>query len=60
MSAPISQQIDGLRILAKRMSPRQLMKSGAIARESEALHLINMIRDAAETLENLERGEFPS
>lgn len=50
MTAPVSQQIDGLRVLARNLSPRQLMKCGAIGRESEAVHLLNMIKDAAETL----------
>jgi hypothetical protein len=55
MSAPIHQQIDGLRVLARVLSPSQLKKAGSISRESEAIHLINMLKDAAETLEEQER-----
>ena len=55
MTAPVHQQIDGLRVLARLLSPSQLKKAGAIARESEAIHLINMVKDAAETLEEQER-----
>lgn len=57
MSAPISQQIDGLRVLARNLTARHLMRSGAIARESEASHLVLMLKDAAETLQRIERGE---
>jgi hypothetical protein len=51
MTAPIHQQVDGLKVLARVLSPRQLMKAGAIARESEAAHLLLMLKDAAQTLE---------
>jgi hypothetical protein len=51
MSAPISMQVDGLRVLAKRLSAVHLVRSGAVARKPEAEHLIDMLRDAAETLE---------
>lgn len=51
MTAPIHQQVDGLKVLARVLSPRQLMKAGAIARESEASHLLMMLKDAALTLE---------
>lgn len=51
MTAPVHQQVDGLKTLARVLSPRQLMKAGAIARESEASHLLMILKDAAETLE---------
>lgn len=51
MTAPVHHQVDALRVLARVLSPRQLMKAGAIARESEAQHLIMMLKDAALTLE---------
>lgn len=51
MTAPVHQQVDGLRVLARILAPRQLMKAGAIARESEATHLLMMLKDAAITLE---------
>lgn len=51
MTAPVHQQIDGLKVLARVLSPRQLMRAGAIARESEATHLLLMLKDAAQTLE---------
>lgn len=57
MSTPVYQQIDGLRVLARILSPSQLRKAGCIARESEAIHLINMLKDAIETLDRVERGE---
>lgn len=55
MTAPIHQQIDGLRVLARILSPSQLKRVGSISRESEAVHLIKMIKDAAETLQEQER-----
>jgi hypothetical protein len=58
MAASLANQITGLRTLARVVSPRHLMKSGAVARESEAVHLLDMIKDAAETLDRLERGDF--
>lgn len=59
MSAPVSMQVDALRCLAKVLSPRHLMRSGAVARESEAKHLVQMIKDAAETLESaLDEGKI--
>lgn len=57
MSAPLSQQIDGLRVLARNLSARHLMRSGAVGRESEASHLVMMLKDAVDTLERIERGE---
>lgn len=51
MTAPVHQQVDGLKVLARVLSPRQLMKAGCIARESEASHLLLMLKDAAVTLE---------
>lgn len=51
MTAPVHQQVDGLKVLARVLSPRQLMKAGAIHRESEATHLLTMLKDAAQTLE---------
>lgn len=51
MTAPVTQQVDGLRALIRCLSPRQLMKAGAIHRESEASHILMMLKDAAETLE---------
>lgn len=57
MSAPLSQQIDGLRVLARNLTARHLMRCGAVSRESEASHLVLMLKDAVETLERVERGE---
>jgi hypothetical protein len=58
MSASLANQINGLRTIARTVSPRHLMRSGAVSRESEAIHLLDMIKDAADTLEQLERGYF--
>lgn len=56
MSAPVGNQIDGLRVLARRVNARQMSKAFAM-RESEAQHLIDMLTDAAETLERAWNGE---
>lgn len=45
-------QADGLKNLARILRTQHLVKSGA--RESEAKHLIDMLKDAAETLRELE------
>jgi len=55
MSAPLSMQADGLRTLARILNAQHLKK--IVARESEASHLILMLRDAAETLERVSRGD---
>lgn len=58
MSAPVSMQVDGLRVLARSLSSSHLVRSGAVSRKSEAEHLINMLKDAAETLADAyERGD---
>lgn len=58
MSAPIHMQADAMRILAQRLSARHLVKSGAVARQSEADHFILMLKDAAETLSRVVDGDF--
>lgn len=55
MSAPLSMQADGLRTLARILNTQHLKK--IVSRESEASHLILMLKDAAETLERVSRGE---
>lgn len=55
MSVPLSMQVDGLRTLARILTPLHLKK--IVARESEATHLLAMLRDAARTLEQVERGD---
>lgn len=55
MSTPLSMQADGLRTLARILHTQHLKK--IVARESEAAHLILMLRDAAETLDRASRGE---
>jgi hypothetical protein len=56
MSASLHHQADGLRNLARILNARHLMRSGAVSRQSEADHLILMLKDAAETLERLSNG----
>lgn len=56
MSAPIGNQSSGLRVLAQRLNFKSLMKATGM-RESEALHLLDMLRDAADTLDRVPRGE---
>lgn len=58
MGAPLRMQAEALRILAERVRPQHLMKSGAVVRESEANHLVMMLKDAAQTLDEVERGEY--
>ena len=58
MSSPVSMQVDGLRVLSRSLSSSHLVRSGAVSRKAEADHLINMLKDAAETLaEAYERGD---
>lgn len=47
----IGAQVDGLRTLARILTPWHLQRSGAVTRKSEAEHLAEMLRDAAETLQ---------
>lgn len=47
----INAQIDGIRTLARILTPFHLMRSGAVGRKSEAEHLAEMLKDAARTLE---------
>lgn len=56
MTAPVGNQIDALKVLVRRISARSLMKVSAM-RESEAQHILDMVRDAAETLERAWAGE---
>lgn len=55
MSTSLGAIIDGLRQIERRVTPRQLAKTGAIVREAEARHLLQMVADARETLERVER-----
>lgn len=55
MSAPLSMQADGLRTLARILNAQHLKR--IVSRESEATHLLLMLKDAAETLERVCRGE---
>jgi len=47
----IGAQINGLKTLSRVLSTAHLKRSGAVARESEATHLLEMLKDAALTLE---------
>lgn len=54
MSASLGNQISGLRVLAQRLNPKNLAKATGM-RESEAQHLIDMVKDASATLEHIDR-----
>ena len=54
MNAPPSQIIAGLDVLERRVSPHNLIKSGAVSKESEAKHLLEMIREARLYIEQSE------
>lgn len=56
MGAPIHMQAEALRVLATRLKPQHLMKSGAVVRQSEADHLVLMLKDASETLSDVAAG----
>lgn len=56
MGAPIHMQAEALRVLASRLRAQHLMKSGAVVRQSEAEHLVMMLKDAAETLQSVADG----
>lgn len=46
MNAPPSQIIAALDVLERKIRPFNLIKSGAVSKESEAKHLLEMIREA--------------
>lgn len=46
MNAPPSQIIAALDVLERRLKPFNLIKSGAVTKESEAKHLLEMVREA--------------
>jgi hypothetical protein len=50
-------QTDALRVLTRSLNAKLMVKHGLVQRETEASHLINMLKDAADTLERVERGE---
>lgn len=55
----INAQIDGIRTLARVLTPYHIMRSGAVGRKSEAEHLSEMLKDAARTLEQArDNGHF--
>jgi hypothetical protein len=58
MSSPVHMQTDGLRVLSRQLNARLMVKLGVVIRESEATHLLNMLKDSVDTLERMERGEF--
>lgn len=57
MAASVHMQAEALRILAQRLRAQHLMKSGAVVRQSEADHLVLMLKDASETLRAVADGE---
>lgn len=59
MGAPVHMQAEALRVLARRLRAQHLIKSGAVVRQSEADHLVLMLRDAAETLDRVSQGLDP-
>lgn len=46
MNAPPSQIIAALDVLERRLKTFNLIKSGAVTKESEARHLLDMVREA--------------
>jgi hypothetical protein len=55
MTAPLSRIIEGLRTIERKVTPHSLARSGAVVRESEGHFLLDMVADARETLEEIER-----
>lgn len=51
MSAHPSQIIMALDTIEKRVTPHNLIKSGAVTREAEAKHLLEMVREAKQFIE---------
>lgn len=51
MSAHPSQIIAALDVIEKRITPHSLIKSGAVTREAEAKHLLEMVREAKNFIE---------
>jgi len=43
-------QIEALRILGNKVTPHHLVRSGAVPREVEAKHLIDLLKDAEQSL----------
>lgn len=46
MNAPPSQIIAALDTIERRVTPHNLIKSGAVTKDSEAKHLLEMVREA--------------
>lgn len=46
MNAPPSQIISALDAIERKVRPFNLIKSGAVAKDSEAKHLLEMVREA--------------
>lgn len=46
MNAPRSQIIAALDVLERRVKPFNLIKSGAVTKDAEAKHLLEMLREA--------------
>ncbi len=54
MNAPPSQIIAALDVLERRVKPFNLIKGGAVAKDSEAKHLLEMVREARLYIEERE------
>lgn len=54
MNAPPSQIIAALDVLERRVTPFNLIKGGAVSKDSEAKHLLEMVREARLYIENAE------
>lgn len=50
----IGAQIDGVRTLSRILTPHNLKRSGAVSRQSEAEHLVTMLKDVVRTLEEID------
>lgn len=54
MTAPPSMIVAALDTIERRVTPHNLIKSGAVAKDSEAKHLLEMIREARLYIEEAE------
>lgn len=54
MSAPPSMIIAALDVFERKVQPHNLVRSGAVARDSEAKHLLEMLREARLYMEERE------
>jgi hypothetical protein len=55
MPAPVSRIVEALRTIERTVTPKGLVKAGAVGREPEGRFLLDMVTDARELIEQNQR-----